>query len=131
MPHHPNGRTAPNRAPRRYDLEERLIDFAVAVCQVAERVPATFGGRHIADQLVRSGTSVSSHYAEARAAESRRDFIHKMHLCLKELRESLGWLKLLKRLRLAPPERLSPTLQEANELTATFVRSIETATRNA
>ncbi|HEX7846035.1 MAG TPA: four helix bundle protein, partial [Chitinophagaceae bacterium] len=73
---------------RRYDLQERLINFASDCIDVAERLPKTFAGNHIAGQLIRSSTSPALHYGEAQGAESRDDFIHKMKVCLKELRET-------------------------------------------
>jgi four helix bundle protein len=78
--------------PRRYDLEERLLGFAVQACRIVERLPPTVIGRHVGMQLVRSVTSPPANYAEAQGAESRRDFVHKLH-CLKELRETRAWLK--------------------------------------
>ncbi|MEZ6041854.1 MAG: four helix bundle protein [Planctomycetaceae bacterium] len=71
------------------DIEDRLIDFAVRVLNVTEALPNTKAGNHIAGQLVRSGMIAAPNYGEARAAESRRDFVHKMKVCLKELRETL------------------------------------------
>ncbi len=79
------------------ELEERLIDFAVSVIGVAEALPDSRAGRHVAGQLVRSGTSPAPNYGEAQSAESRKDFIHKMKIALKELRESLVWLKIIER----------------------------------
>jgi len=77
------------------ELEDRLIDFAVMVIGVVEVLPNSKAGNHIAGQLVRSGTSPAPNYGEARSAESRKDFIHKMKISLKELRESVIWLKRL------------------------------------
>ena len=71
-----------------FDLEDRLIDFAVRVIRTAESLPKTKVGRHIAGQLVRCGTSPAANYGEAQSAESRSDFIHKIKICLKELREA-------------------------------------------
>lgn len=79
------------------ELEDRLIDFAVLVITVVEALPNTKAGNHVAGQLVRSGTSPAPNYAEARSAESRKDFIHKMKISLKELRESMVWLKVIAR----------------------------------
>jgi four helix bundle protein len=116
---------------RQYNLEDRLIDFAVWVCKTAERLPATRVGNHAAGQLIRSGTSPAPNYGEAQGAESRRDFVHKMKVCLKELRETHIWLKFLKRMELDDPDRLESGIQEANELISIFVKSIATAKRNA
>jgi len=80
---------------RIYDLEERLIEFAVQIIRTVESLPRTRVGNHIAGQLVRSGTSPASNYGEAQSAESRSDFIHKMKICLKELRETKVWLLMI------------------------------------
>jgi four helix bundle protein len=76
----------------KFDLEKRLIDFAVRVIGVVEALPGTRAGNHVANQLVRCGTSPAPNYAEAQSAESRNDFIHKLKICLKELRETRVWL---------------------------------------
>lgn len=113
-----------------FDLEDRLVHFAVRVIAVVEALPDTKAGKHVAGQLVRSGTSPAPNYGEAQAAESRKDFIHKMKVCLKELRESLIWLKIIHRKPMCPPERLESILQESNELISIFVKSIQTAEQN-
>ena len=77
---------------RNYDLQERLIEFAVRVLNVVESLPNSRVGNHVAGQLIRSGTSPAPNYGEAQSAESRKDFIHKMKVALKELRETLVWL---------------------------------------
>lgn len=114
---------------RVYDLEERLIDFGVVVCGVAQSLPRTSIGSHIAHQLVRSGLSPAANYGEAQSAESRRDFIHKLKMCLKELRETQVWLKYGQRLELGPPVGLEDAIQESDELIAIFVKSLETTAR--
>ena len=81
----------------RYDLEDRLIAFAVVIYAACEQLPPTAAGRHVATQLIRSGTSPLANYGEAQAAESRRDFVHKLRICLKELRETSTWLKFIQR----------------------------------
>ena len=113
------------------DIEDRLIDFAVRVLNVTEALPNTKAGNHIAGQLVRSGTSPAPNYGEAQSAESRRDFIHKMKICLKELRETLIWLRIIERKELCPPERLADIIKECDELTAIFVKSVKTAEEKA
>lgn len=115
------------RSSPRFDLDDRLLDFAVAVYRIVSSLPKHEYGSHIAGQLVRSGTSPAANYAEAQAAESRRDFIHKLKLVLKELRESHAWLRLSKRLGLAKQNQLDEALDECNQLIAIFVRSIATA----
>ena len=114
-----------------FDLEERLIAFAVLVCSIAERLPATRVGHHVAGQLIRSGTSPAPNYGEAQGAESRKDFIHKLKICLKELRETHVWLKFIRRMPLDTSDDLAEAQREADELIAIFVRSILTAERNA
>jgi four helix bundle protein len=79
----------------RFDLEDRLIRFGVEVCHVADQLPTTPLGQHIVGQVIRSGTSPLANYGEVQGAESRRDFIHKMSICVKELRETRAWLKLM------------------------------------
>ena len=116
--------------PKPQDLEERLVQFAVRIIAVVEELPDSKVGKHIGGQLIRSGTSPAPNYGEAQAAESRKDFIHKMKICLKELRESLIWLKIIHRKPLCNPERLDPIIQETNELISIFVKSIQTAEDN-
>jgi len=82
---------------RKFDLEERLIDFASNIVDVAEALPNTIAGNHLAGQLVRSGTAPALQYGEAQAAESRQDFIHKMKVALKELRETYNCSRIIKK----------------------------------
>jgi four helix bundle protein len=111
----------------KFDLEERLLDFAVSIIQLAEKFPDTKAGRHVAGQLLRSGTSPLPNHGEAQAAESRDDFIHKLKLCLKELRESWRWMRLAKKAGLVEGESMEALLKEADELIRIFVTSIKTA----
>ena len=111
-----------------YDLEERLIDFAVRIIRMAESLPETKAANHIAGQLIRCGTSPAPNYGEAQSAESRADFIHKMKVCLKELRETRVWLLMIVRAKLIKPvSKLDSFIQENNELISIFVTSIRTA----
>ena len=80
---------------RKFDLEERLIEFASDIIDVSEGLPKTLAGNHLAGQLIRSGTSPALNYGEAQGAESRSDFIHKMKVCLKELRETYNCLRII------------------------------------
>jgi four helix bundle protein len=113
---------------RIFDLEERLIDFAVRIIRTAESLPKTKVGNHIAGQLIRCGTSPAPNYGEAQSAESRSDFIHKMKVSLKELRETRVWLLIIVRAKLIkPPSKLEPLIEENNELISIFVTSIKTA----
>lgn len=115
---------------RKFDLDERLIDFAAAIIDVSEALPKTFAGNHIAGQLVRSGTSPALNYGEAQSAESRNDFIHKMKISAKELRETFNCLKIIKKKKWYPEEKLLSLLDENNQLISIFVKSIETAKNN-
>jgi four helix bundle protein len=116
---------------RKYDLEKRLIDFAVSIINIVEMLPDTRVGNHIAGQLIRCGTSPSSNYGEAQSAESRNDFIHKIKIILKELRETLVWLKIIHRKALIPRKQdLDAVLKECNELISIFVTSTKTAEKN-
>ena len=113
---------------RTYDLEERLIDFAVRIIRIAESLPKTKVGKHVAGQIIRCGTSPAPNYGEAQSAESRSDFIHKMKVALKELRETRVWLLIIVRAKLiSPASKLESLINENNELISIFVASIETA----
>ena len=112
------------------ELSEGLIDFAARIGKVADALPDTRMGRHIAGQLVRCGTSPAPNYEEARAAESRADFIHKLGICLKELRESRGWIRLIIKTELLPEHRMSELLDEGDQLCNIIGQSIVTAKEN-
>jgi four helix bundle protein len=114
----------------KYDLQDRLIEFASNVIDLAEQLPATIAGRHLAGQIVRSGTSPALNYGEAQAAESSADFIHKMKVCLKELRETMVNMKIIQKRKYVADTKLNELLKENNELIAIFVSSISTAQRN-
>ena len=116
---------------RKFDLEERLIVFAVLIISISENLNNTRAGNHIDGQLVRSGTSPALHYGEAQSAESRNDFVHKLKILLKELRETLVALKIIKRVSLTKKiNDVEKGITECNELISIFVRSIETARKN-
>jgi len=115
-------------ATRSYDLEERLLDYAVRIIRLVEALPNTRTGNHVAGQLLRSGTSPLPNHGEAQAAESRADFIHKLKVCLKELRESRRWLRLVQRVPLVKPAaKAQALLNETEELIRIFARSIQTS----
>lgn len=114
----------------KFDLEERLIDFAVRIIKLSDSLPKTDIGYHIRKQILRSGTSPAPNYGEAQSAESRNDFIHKMKVALKELRETKVWLQIVIKADLLPLTRLEPLLKENNELISIFVTSIQTAQKN-
>ena len=112
----------------RNNLEERLIDFAVRIIRTAESLPETKIGKHIGGQLTRSGTSPAPNYGEAQDAESRADFIHKIKISLKELRETKVWLQMIiKASLIKPSSKLELLIREADELIAIFVASVKTA----
>ena len=115
---------------KKYDLDERLINFASDCIDISEKLPKTLAGNHIASQLVRSSTSPALHYGEAQSAESRNDFIHKMKVCLKELRETFNCLRLIKKKNWHDDVKLSSLIAENNELIAIFVSSLKTAQQN-
>ncbi len=111
-----------------YDLEDRLIDFAVNIIKVAEQLPKNYTGNHLGKQIIRSGTAPALNYGEAQGAESRKDFIHKMKISLKELRETFINLKIIKKSGLIMDyETFTEVLNECNELVSIFVRSVKTA----
>ena len=115
----------------KYDLEERLIEFAVRVIRLTESLPKTPVGRHISGQLVRSGASPAPNYGEAQDAESRADFVHKLKIVLKELRETRVWLLMIQRTELVKPiTKLESLVQEVNELISIFVTSVKTTRRS-
>ncbi len=116
---------------KRFDLEERLISFSTLIIEIVNKIPTDKVGGHLSGQLVRSGTSVSLNYGEAQSGESRKDFIHKIKIVLKELRETYICLELIKRSHLLEDEiGIDKALNENNQLIAIFVKSVETAQRN-
>src|SRR5262245_6525690 len=101
---------------KRFDLDERLISFAAAIISIAEALPNTVAGSHLGRQLVRSGTSPALNYGEAQGAESRNDFIHKMKISLKELRETFNCLRIIKVKKWYPEEKMAGVIDENNQL---------------
>ena len=117
-----------NENVRKYDLEERLVNFAVSIIDIIEVLPSTRAGNHIAGQLVRSGTSPAPNYGEAQSAESRKDFVHKMKIALKELRETRVWLQIiLRKSFMESANKVKAVLSECEELIRIFAKSIATA----
>src|SRR6266699_2900003 len=117
---------------RQYDLEDRLLEFAAKIVRLVELLPNTKAGNHIAGQLLRCGTSPLSNHGEVEAAESRKDFVHKLRICLKELRETKRWLRFATRLKkFGHIPDLPACLTEVDELIRIFAASIRTAERNA
>ena len=111
-----------------YDLEERLLNFGARIIVLTRSLTGDYAERHIGNQLLRSGTAPLSHHGEAQAAESPADFIHKLRLVLREMRETERWLKLIERAAIiSKAEKLNPLLNETDELIRIFVTSISTA----
>ena len=111
----------------RQELDERLLDYGARVIKLVEALPRTLVGRRIGDQLLRSSTSVGANYEEAQGAESKGDFVHKLQIALKEMRESHYWLRLLVKARTLPSERLVDLLDEATQLRAMLSKAVATA----
>ena len=116
---------------QRYDLEDRLLEYAIRLIRLVDALPATRAGRHVADQLLRCGTSPLANHGELQRAESRKDFIHKLGICLKEIREARRWLRLIHRVPLVAAPKIEPLLDEPEALIKIFVASIRTAEKNA
>jgi four helix bundle protein len=116
---------------KRYDLEDRLLEFAVRLTKLVDALPNSRTGNHVAGQLLRCGTSPFANHGEVQAAESRKDFIHKLGVCFKELKEIRRWLLFIARVDLVPSNRLRPLLLENEELIRIFAASIRTAEKNA
>jgi four helix bundle protein len=113
---------------KKYDLEDRLIEFAIRIIELVEELPKSRAGNHIASQLIRCGTSPALNYGEVQSSESQKDFVHKMKIILKELRETNICLKIIKRKPLIrQAQRLDKITKECNELISIFVSSIRTA----
>jgi four helix bundle protein len=116
---------------KKFDLEERLIDYSVLITGIVETMPNTRAGNHFANQLIRSGTSPALNYAEAQSGESRKDFTHKLKIVLKELRETIVCLKIISRTNLyRSKESIQQAIDESNQLISIFVKSVETAQNN-
>lgn len=109
------------------EVAERLLEYGARIIKVVESLPQTLVGKRIGDQLLRSGISVEAHYEEAQGGESHADFVHKLQIAVKELRESNYWLRLLRKSGTLPAERLSDLLDESNQLRAMLSKSVSTA----
>ncbi len=109
------------------ELQQRLIDFGARTTRVAKMLPRTDEGRYLAQQLLRSGLAAAPNYAEARAAESRADFIHKLRVALKELNETHSWLKQIVANNLFSHDKMAGIIAENQELCWIIAASIKTA----
>ncbi len=116
-----------------HDISERLLNFAAEIIKFVPRLFRTAAGRYIGGQLMRAGSSAGANYEEACGAESRADFVHKLQIVLKELRESKFWLKLIERSLLIDPADpvLRVLTKEAQELTNIIAKSVVTAKKRA
>jgi len=114
----------------RNELENRLISYAVTMIKMSGKIDKTGVGKILANQLYRSGTSPALNYAEAQGAESKRDFIHKIKVTLKELRESHVTLRIISKSGLLRKEALEDAMQESNELVSIFVKISKTSDAN-
>ena len=112
------------------ELEERLIDFAVRIVRLSSGLPKTAAGKHIAGQILRSGTSPAPNYGEARGAESHADFVHKLRIVLKELNETSIWPRVIEGSQLLRTQLLAEIINENNQLCRIFTASLKTARRN-
>jgi four helix bundle protein len=109
------------------DLNDRLLEFGVRIIKLVESLPKTMIGRRIGDQLLRCGTSVGANYEEAQGAESKEDFVHKLQISLKEIREANYWLRLLAKSGKLPAERLASILDESSQLRAMLSKAVARA----
>lgn len=113
---------------RAFDLQDRLIDYSVRIIALSEALPETKAGKHVSSQILRSGTSPAPNYGEDQSAESKADFVHKLKVALKELRETEIWLKVIQRAKMIEPDsKLAPLITETDELIAILFTSVETA----
>ena len=110
-------------------IQDRLVDLAIAIVHLAAHLPRNPDGRHVAAQILRSGTSPAANYGEARGAESNADFVHKLRVALKELNETAIWLQIIRKSRMSQLE-LDCLMKETQELARILVSSIRTASRN-
>jgi len=108
-------------------LSERLTDFIVKVIKIVDSLPKTIAGRHVGGQLISSATSSGANYDEGCGAESRPDFIHKMSVSLKELKESRFWLRIIGRTQMLPTKEVNPLIEECGQLCAIIGKSVSTA----
>jgi len=111
-------------------LSERLLGFVIKVIKIVDALPKTVSGRHISGQMIKAGTSCGANYEEGCGAESRSDFVHKMSIVLKELKETRYWLRVIHRTQILKPEYTEPMIDECEQLCAILGKSIVTAKRN-
>jgi four helix bundle protein len=122
---------AQRKTKRQFDLEDRLLEFSARIIRLVDALPNTRAANHLAGQLLRCGTSPYGNHGKVEAAESRKDFIHKLKICLKELKETRRWLRLVKKAAMLPAPKMAPILHETEELIMIFFSSIRTAEKNS
>ena len=111
------------------ELQDRLIDLAVRIINLANRLPRTPAGRHVSGQILKSGTSPAPNYGEARGAESLADFVHKLRIALKELNETSIWLQIIRKSGMLSSELLVDIIEENQQLSRIIASSIKTASK--
>jgi four helix bundle protein len=114
-----------------FDLEDRLLEFSARIIRLVDALPNTRAANHLAGQLLRCATSPYGNHGEVEAAESRKDFVHKLRICLKELKETRRWLRLAAKSAMIPPQKIAAIFNETEELIKIFFSSIRTAEKNA
>jgi four helix bundle protein len=115
----------------RFNLEDRLLDFSARIIRLVDALPNTRAANPLAGQILRSGTSPYGNHGEVEAAESRKDFIHKLKVCLKELKETRRWLRLVKKSKMLPEKNMVPILAESEELVRIFFAGVQRAEKNS
>src|ERR1700730_509441 len=116
---------------RLFDLDDRLLDFSARFIRLVDALPIPGAANHLAGQLLRCGTSPYGNHGEVEAAESRKDFVHKLKICPKELKETRRWLRLAAKSAIVSASKMTAILSETEELIKIFSSSIRTAERNA
>jgi len=109
------------------NISERLLDYGVLIVRLCTMLSDTLEGRNIGGQLFRAGTSVGANYEEARGAQSRADFVHKLQIVLKEIREAKYWLRLIQRSDILSGKELEDAINETQQIGNIIGRSIITA----
>ncbi len=117
---------------RKYDIEDQCVAFGAAIVRFTDGLPSTLASKHLGGQLLRSGTAPASHYGEVQGSESPKDFVHKMSIALKELRESKNNMRIQSLSGLMDPKKPEHEwlMKECSELIAIFNASIKTAQKN-
>jgi four helix bundle protein len=112
------------------DLKDRTQRFSIRIIALAEHLPETRSSRVIANQILRSSSSIGANYRAARRSKSGRDFINKLKIVEEETDETLYWLEIIEQAKMVKPDKLKDLIKEANELLSIFVTSIRTAKSN-